>query len=322
MRIRNVVLLVSCILIPVLVYWVYLRSGDVTPVPIQITQSQQVGAFIPCTHTTVIQQNNLTPIVNELECIFAEYSVLAYAKENKKGKLLEFDNELRQLVMQIHTLEPADLWLMLWDDKYKKLGLYNEGGLQYTGQLKDEADGKPVAWSPLYKKVSIKLTPAQQEKYGRIETLLARIHAQYAALPTKPESAEKLFALDGEIRHLVKEIKQSGLGLPVIRDDDIGLYDGNGQRYTGKLMHEADTLLPPYVPASVRSSKYIPVPGEKFTGLKDAIEHIYAEHSALTMKPDDANKLVLLDQEIKNKVAEIVDYYPFLLSQKFWEKKY
>jgi hypothetical protein len=332
LRIRNFVLLVSCVLIPAFVYWVNWQPGNATnPMPVQniqslkpaqASQSLQIEPIISCAHITSIQKNNLTPIGNALECIFAEYSVLKYAKADKAGKLLGLDNELRHLVKEVHTLEPADLWHVLWDDKYKKLGLYNGEGLQYTGQLKDEAEGKPVAWTPLYKEVTIKLPAEQQEKYDQIEALLARIHAEYVALPMKPENAEKLFALDGELRRLVKEIKQTVLDLPAYKDDDLGLYEGNGQQYTGKLRDEADKLLPPYVPVSARTGKTVPVPGEKYTELKDAIELIYAEYTALTMKQDDAEKLVFLDRELKKRVVEVVEYYPFQLSQKFWDKKY
>lgn len=322
MRIRKNAFLVLSVLISLFFYWLYGELG-VVAILVPDVQAAAIQSVVPCAHVTSIQKNNLTPVVNSLECIFSEYSALRYERMDKTGKLLKLDNEIRHLVNLIRTLEPADLWQVVWDDKYNQLGLYRENRLKYTGQLKDEAEGRSYRIAPRtnYMGLEVRLVDDIDELYDRYEVKFKNIAAKYYALPKKRESAEEIFLLDDEIRRLVKEINQSKLDI-AIEDETIGLYGVNGQQYSGLLMSKADELLLPYIPINQRTGKLILVKGEKFTKLKDTLERIFNEHSALSGKPDDAEKIFMFDREITKTVKEIVAYYPFSLSYAFWDKKY
>jgi hypothetical protein len=193
-------------------------TSDSTPImPSTLTEVHS------CTHEIItIQNKNLTPLIDTLECIYTEYTELNLSGDKKAEKLFSLDSDIRTLVQSIHQLEPSDLELMIWEDKYSKLGLGIGDRFQYTGQL----------------------------------------------------------------------------------------------------MLEADKLLPPYLPVKQRTKKYRTIPGEKFTTIKDSLERVYKEYNALHMKPNDAEKLYLLDQDIPKILTELIKYYPYQLSQVFWEEKY
>lgn len=322
MQTRKAAYLVLSVLIALFSYWLYGKFGVITILDKNV-QATPTKSVVPCAHITSIQKNNLTPVVNSLECLFSEYSALRYEKMDKTAKLLTLDNEIRHLVNLIQMLEPADLWQVVWDDKYYQLGLYREDRLKYTGQLKDESEGLPYRISPRanYRGLEVRLVNDIDEQYDRYEAKFKNIAAKYYALPKNRESAEQIFLLDDEIRQLVKDINESKLEI-AIKDDAIGLYSVNGQQYNGLLRSKADELLLPYVPINQRTGKLKLVKGDKFTKLKDTLEHIYSEYSALSGKPDEAEKLFLLDRKISKTVKEIVAYYPFSFSYAFWDKKY
>ena len=322
MQTRKIVYLVLCVLIALFSYWLYGKFGVVTILDkdVQVAPTRSV---VPCAHITSIQKNNLTPLVNSLECIFSEYSALRYERMDKTGKLLKLDHEIRHLVSISQLLEPADLWQAIWDDKYYQLGLYREDRLKYTGQLKDESEGRPYRIAPRdsYTGLEVRLVDDIDKLYDRYESKFKNIATKYYALSKSRESAEQIFLLDDEIRQLVKEMNESKLEI-VIDDETIGLYGVNGQQYSGLLRKKADEFLLPYVPINQRTGKLNLVKGDKFTKLKDTLELIFNEYSALSGKPDEAEKLFLLDREISKTVKEIVAYYPFSLSYAFWDIKY
>lgn len=160
-----------------------------------------------------------------------------------------------------------------------------------------------------------------------IKETLNRIDAEYSSLPNSTESAEKLFALDNELRNVVAEAnkiypRDKIDSLLYLKHEKLGLHLNSALLYSGKLMDEGDKLLAPYVPLAQRKNSTHLVRGEKFTVLKDELENIYSEYSALAMKPDDADVLYKLHKKAASTVEKIVRYYPYDLSQKFWDNKY
>jgi hypothetical protein len=169
--------------------------------------------------------------------------------------------------------------------------------------------------------------PTNAYSSDSIKETLERIDAEYSSLPMSIESAEKLFALDNELRNVVAEAnkiypRDKIDSLLYLKNEKLGLYLNRALLYSGKLMDEGDKLLPPYVPLAQRKNSTPLVRGEKFTALKDELERIYSEYSALAMKPDDADALYKLHMETTSAVEKIDKYYPYDLSQKFWDNKY
>jgi hypothetical protein len=160
---------------------------------------------------------------------------------------------------------------------------------------------------------------------------LDRIEAEYNSLPTETENAEKFYALDRELRALVAKANKEFPGELIthqtyLQREQLGVFieqaAGNSYlMYRGTIMNEADRVLPPYTPPALRNNHAPRVRGEKFTFLKDKLERIYVEYSALKMQKKDIETLYKINKEIPVVVKQIYNYYTGF-SEKFWEPKY
>lgn len=248
--------------------------------------------------------------------------ILAYKKlpknANNVEKLLALDHKLRLIVKQTDKS---------WKDydffEFKEIGIYNSNGLKYTGKLMFESEGDQSILSPMYEIAKDKNKPADlvQKNVGLLIAELNPIIKVYSELPKKVDSADKLYALDAEIRRIVTQAEKSLGQCGYFELEKIGVYCNGRLGYRGKLMVEADNLLSSKAASSGGESN-VRKPVTKYVKFKDALEHIYAEYTTLPMKPEDAEKLVLMNMELNKLIPQIVEYYPSPLPTNLYEKKY
>lgn len=240
--------------------------------------------------TLTANKPNITPFKDSLECIYIEYS------KGNIQQLLSLDSQLELLISEIRNTAPKELWGVLWDEKYKGLGLINSEGFGYTGKLKSE-----------------------HAKFQKLKAKLNPIVTAYAQLPKTVENAERLFALDYEIRRVVRQPDMSDSNFGFFEFKEIGVYiDRAGLKYTGKLMTEADGLLSPeslFAPTEVKVTN-----NPEFA---DTLARIYQEYLHLpTEKVAKAEKLVALNGELYLVVNQITKNTTPELSGTFYKAEY
>jgi hypothetical protein len=192
---------------------------------------------------------------------------------------------------------------------------------QSAAETMPQSEKVQYAPSSSYKEITVTLPVEQYEKFNQLVAKLNPIVLAYEKLPKIAENAESLYTLDYELRRIVKQAGKSWEAIGFFEFKEIDVYNSEGLHYTGKLMTEADNLLRPQVSANMDTPQQIP-PRQNTAELKTWLERIYGEYISLSMKLEDAEKLVLLDRQLYSVIAKVREDIPNGRPARFYDKKY
>lgn len=272
---------------------------------------------------TCIQQpietvdGDFTPVDSSLRCLLTEYKNAAERSDEKK--IIALDLELKELVYLTQSLRSSDAWSKFWLDKDQSKSEYQEmlgvvsgeHGLKYGGDLRYN--------------ITRENRIRELTKFEPFKPRFDQIRAEFLAVPKTSEisNIEHLYKLDEQLGKLVAETVDLTFVSASFPDyHEIGVFKDGRIYYDGRIRLMADKLLPPQGFTDSKSGKRIEVQGDRYSELKQKLESIYTAYGSLKQRPEDADALYELSEEISKLMDEIHKAYPGTRSQIFREDKY
>ena len=260
---------------------------------------------------------DFTPADSSLRCLLTEYKAAAEHSDDKR--IAELDIELKALVKLTKSLHSYNAWNKFWLDKDQSKSAYwemlgvvvGEQGLRYGGDLRYNITRQKRI------RALAKFEPFKQR--------FDQIKAEYLAVPKTSEisNIEHLYKLDEQLDKLVAETVDPPYGMDPLPDyHEMGVTMAGGIRYDGRIRSVADKLLPPQGFIDPESGKRIAVQGDRYSKFKQKLEEIYTAYGALQQRPEDADALYEISEEISTLMNEIHKAYPHERSTVLWDDKY